>query len=81
MTSEFVAVAIYLSAAYLGGAALGAVLAQIIYVHGTKRRGGLWVPPAGLVSAGARQMSGLNTRGGIRARDTFDAGRPSWPGR
>jgi hypothetical protein len=81
MTSEFVAVAIYLFAAYAGGAAFGAVLAQIIYVHGMKRRGGLWVPPAGLVSAGARQMSGLNTRGGMRARDTFDTGRPSWPGR
>jgi hypothetical protein len=81
MTSEFVAVAIYLFAAYAGGAALGAVLAQIIYVHGMKRRGGLWAPPAGLVSAGTRQMSGLNTRGGIRERDAFDAGRPSWPGR
>ena len=86
MTSEFVAVAIYLSVAYMAGAVIGAGLAHIIYIHGMKRRGGLWVPPAGLVSAGIRQASGLNTRGGARQRDLFDrdpsnAGRSSWPGR
>lgn len=79
MTSEFVAVAIYLSVAYVAGAVLGTMLAQIIYIHGAKRRGGLWVPPTGLVSAGARHMSGLNTRDGRRDRDPFNAGRSSWP--
>jgi hypothetical protein len=80
MTSEFVAVAIYLSAAYVAGAVIGTVLAQIIYIHRTKRRGGLWVPPTGLVSAGVRQVSGLSTRDGRIDRDPFNVGRPSWPG-
>jgi hypothetical protein len=79
MTSEFIAVAIYLSAAYLAGAVIGTVLAQIIYIHGTKRRGGLWVPPTGLASEGIRHVSGLNTRDGRRDPDPFNAGRSSWP--
>lgn len=79
MNSEFVAAAIFLFTLYAAGAVIGTVVAQIIYIHRTKRRGSLWVPLVGLVSAGVRHMSGSNTWEGRRGQDPLNAGRPSWP--
>lgn len=64
MSSEFVAVMIWLFASYAAGAATGMVVAVALSIHGEVRRGGLWVPARGWVSAGARHANGVGVRGG-----------------
>ena len=80
MASTFVAVAIWLFAAFAAGAALETVGAVVLDIHGTPLRGGLWVPPQGLARAEARQIS-VRTRGAMTGADRAGTRRPSWPAR
>lgn len=58
MTSEFVAVAIWLFASFAAGAATGMVLAVAISVHLGPRLAG----PRAWMSLGAARLSGLHVR-------------------
>ncbi len=60
MASEFVAVAIWLFAAFAAGAAIGIVLAQAVSIHLETRLGG---PPGGLVQEVALGARSLTVRG------------------
>jgi hypothetical protein len=75
MASEFVAVAIWLFAAFAAGAAIGVVLAQAVSIHAETRLGG---PPGGLFKDVALGARGLTVRGRSTApavRRRADGGR------
>jgi hypothetical protein len=74
MASEFVAVAIWLFAAFAAGAASGLVLAQAVSIHLETRLGG---PPGGLFQDVALGARGLTVRG----RNTAPAPRRRSGGR